>query len=94
MNYPPDSIMDQLHAMTQAAELSTESGVLEALIRDRSRPGGWRRVEVTGEAVDELVARGWLVLVGEDEIECTPAGAYWVRRWWEAKGRESRKTRR
>jgi hypothetical protein len=39
---------------------------------------GWL---VRGDEIDALAERGWLDLPGEDQIELTAQGRYWLDRW-------------
>jgi hypothetical protein len=94
IQFPPESVMHQLHAMSQAVGIDYEDGPLQAYIPDRAASGGYRAVEIDGETIDELVARGWCVLVGDDEIECTDQGVYWLRRWCALKDKEAARQRR
>jgi hypothetical protein len=81
IDFPPEPVMTQFHAMSQAAGIDHEDGPLTAYIPDKKQPDGYRAVVIDDETIDELVSRGWCVLIGEDEIECTDQGVYWLRRW-------------
>lgn len=93
MTYPDDATMRCLVALASAVEVSTfESGELAA--RVPLARGGFEWVPVPLAAQEELERRGWLELVGEDEIEVTQAGAYHARKWAVAQERaEKRKLR-
>lgn len=93
MQYPPDEVMEAFHAMSQAVGIDHETGPLLAYIPDRAAPDGCRTHEITGEAIDELVARGWVELVGDDEIEATDRGVYWLKRWCALKDRANKPRR-
>lgn len=93
MTYPDDATMRCLVALASAVEVSTfECGELAA--RVPLARGGFEWVPVPLAAQEEFERRGWVVLVGEDEIEVTQAGAYHARKWAVAQERtEKRKLR-
>ncbi len=73
--------MCSLKALCEAVELATEDD-LEAVLRLPSKPfEPVRVVTFPIEDQDELTARGWVVLIGENEIEPTAAGRYWLARY-------------
>lgn len=93
MTYPDDDTMRCLLALTSAVEVSTfDCGELAA--RVPLARGGFEWVPIPLAAQEVLEDRGWLLLVGEDEIEVTQAGAYHARKWAVAQERaEKRKLR-
>lgn len=93
MTYPDDATMRCLVAITSAVEVSTfECG--EVAARVPLARGGFEWVPIPLPAQEQLEERGWLLLVGEDEIEVTQAGAYHARKWTVARERaEKRKLR-
>lgn len=76
MNFPADEIMHQLKHIATCLEwrLFAEHNTTAVRIDD------WRWVEISGETIDELLAREWLWIDG-DEFEVTEKGLYWLARW-------------
>lgn len=94
MTYPDDATMRCLVALASAVEVSTFPADGEVAARVPLARGGFEWVPVPFAAQDELERRGWLLLVGDDEIEVTQAGAYHAKKWAGAQERaEKRKLR-
>lgn len=76
MNYPHPNVMEALGAVIEAEAfaLCEESGRVVLIL-----PGS-KGFEVTGEEVDELLARRWIE-EADDTIRVTEAGVYWNRRY-------------
>jgi len=82
VTYPSDEVMHCLHAILSADEVSLfEDGELKAHAIDPASWTGRSWVVIPLEAQDELIRRGWIELVGVDELEVLPAGSYWCERW-------------
>jgi hypothetical protein len=92
MDYPSDDAVGVFLELCRGVQFSTEGGVMAVRVPDPVT--GWRWVEVAGAALDELVEKGWVELVGEDEIEATERGVYWARRWVTVQARLARKSAR
>lgn len=90
MTYPDDETMRCLVALVSAVEVSTFAcGALGARVRLPDGRSDW--VEVPLVAQEQLEERGWVELVGEDEIEVTE---YHARKWHAGQERaEKRKLR-
>lgn len=77
--YPADSAM----AFLLAVHLRYPVEVIDGRVThgDPTDPG--RAMLVRTEDVDDLEARGWLALDGDDErpARATDAGRYWLARW-------------
>lgn len=94
MTYPDDATMRCLVALASAVEVSTFPVDGELAARVPLARGGFEWVPIPLAAQEQLEERGWLTLVGEDEIEVTQAGAYHARKWAGAQERaEKRKLR-
>lgn len=94
MTYPDDATMRCLAALASAVEVSTFPLDGEVAARVPLARGGFEWVPVPLAAQEQLEDRGWLLLVGDDEIEVTEAGAYHARKWAVAQERaEKRKLR-
>jgi len=94
VTYPDDDTMRCLLALTNAVEVSTFPADGELAARVPLARGGFEWVPIPLAAQEQLEERGWLLLVGEDEIEVTQAGAYHARKWAVARERaEKRKLR-
>lgn len=93
MTYPDGATMWCLVALASAVEVSTfECGALAA--RVPLARGGFEWVEIPLVVQEAFEERGWVELVGEDEIEITQAGAYHAKKWADAQERaEKRKLR-
>ena len=78
---PDDDTMWSLLALARGVWSRTDNGVLEMAVPDETAPDGVRWHAVTGEQIDDLEGRGWIVLVGEDEVEGSDTGVYWLNRW-------------
>ena len=87
--------MHALHALTQGIEFSTFlDGEMAVKVPTTRTAVGWQWVRVPGESLDAMIARGWVVLVGSDELEVTDQGVYHVRRWCGEQERAARRQRR
>jgi hypothetical protein len=95
VTYPDDATMNVLHALTCGVEVSffEDDGELAVRVPAADSPTGWRWVRIPLSAQEELVERGWLNLVGEDELEVTDQGVYWVRKWVNGRAKAARKRR-
>ena len=88
-----DDLMLAFLAMARCDSARTESGELEVGVPDLAR--GERRWYSVGDALlDALLEKGWIRLVGEDEVEGTERGLYHLERWRQQKLAEARKARR
>lgn len=83
MTYPPDGTMCLLCGLWVGGELVVRDGRLWLESDGLGEP-----LPVTGEALDELETRGWVVIT-EAGPDATEAGGYWLRRWFTARGKRT-----
>ena len=74
--YPADDVMHALCVLCRASQFRMYADGMAAVV-----PEGL--VEVTGDQLDELLAREWVELAegAADELRVTDAGRYWAGRW-------------
>jgi hypothetical protein len=74
--YPPLRAMVTLAAVEKADQfvIDPDDGAMCAVLGGE----GWL---VTGDEIDALAARGWIALPGEDQIEVTTKGRWWLDKW-------------
>lgn len=58
----------------ERASIESETGKLWVLIGDKKR-------EIPIEHIDEMEQRGWVQMVGVDEVKITDKGIYWLNKW-------------
>ncbi len=81
MTYPSAAAMGCLKALCCAVEVTFDDAgdLVVGVPADTVCGYAWVRFPL--EAQDELTARGWVALVGTDEIEVTEAGRYYLARY-------------
>lgn len=86
-----DEVMAALFVLATGDELLLEpdTGRMAVMVR----PG--EAAIITGDALDELMSRGWIAVHDETKlVELTEKGAYWLEKWTKAESRKLRQHRR
>jgi hypothetical protein len=82
MGPAPDAVMETLAVLRVGVEFRTHEGTGEMCVLRRDGVG-----ILVGDELDELVARGWVSVDG-DEVSVTESGNYQLRRWLKRTNRE------